>query len=215
MFDIKTVRVDKSESIYTPGVHGSGRTIGRAVKKRATSCRASYLNRAKKLDEKHAAGDTSKPFTSAIKNTFATGNAIPLVSGAIGELNVEGHRLIELLARYVAAIEDNSDITPEDVSSARGNPYNLLLAQFRRAIGCVAIRTAVEEKLRRVHLIRSSKAEANSAAQSGMGNHRCTPNRQSPSWFNSFRNEDTFNAFYRYRTQYDHFYTENRNCAGF
>ena len=59
--------------------------------------------------------------------------AIPLVSGAFGELNVEGHRFVELCARYAAAIADNSDITPEEVRSAWGSPYNLLLSQLRRA----------------------------------------------------------------------------------
>mmetsp|Transcript_599 Transcript_599/g.719 ORF Transcript_599/g.719 Transcript_599/m.719 type:complete len:80 (+) Transcript_599:189-428(+) len=72
----------------------------------------------------------------------------------------------------------------------------------------MAFRTAVEEKLCRVHLIRSSKAEANIAAQSGMGNHRHTQNSQAPAWFHNFRNENIFDAFYRYQTHYDSFPSE-------
>ena len=105
------------------------------------------------------------------------------MSGAFGELNVEAHRLVEVCARHAAAKAENSDITPEEVRSAKGSPYNLLLSQFRRALGCMATRTAVDEKLRRVHLIRSSKAEAQNAANAGMGNHRHTPNSQAPGWY--------------------------------
>ncbi len=113
----------------------------------------------------------SRPFTTAIQHTFATGNAIPLVLGAVGELNLEGHRLVELAARHAAAHADNSDITPESVTSVKGSPYNLLLNQFRRVIGCMAMRVAMEEKLRRLPLIRQSRVEANRAADCGMGNH--------------------------------------------
>ncbi len=215
MFDIKTVRIDKRGVIYKVGVQGRRGGIDRAVKKKTKACQSNYLSRAKKLDEKYAPGDHTKPFQRAIQQTFASGNAIPLVFGAVGEFCVEGHRLVELLARYAAAKAENSDITPDKVSSAQRSPYNLYLSQFRRAIGCMAIRTAVEEKLRRVHLIRSSKAEANIAAQSGMGNHRQSSNSQAPAWFHNFRNEHIFDAFYRYRTHYDHFPSEYGQSSAF
>ena len=160
-------------------------------------------------------GAAIPPFTTALAQNFATGNAIPLVSGAFGELNVEGHRLVEVCARYAAAKADNSDITPAEVRSAKGSPYNLLLSQLRRAIGCMTTRTSAEEKLRRVHLIRSSKPEAQTAAEAGMGNHRRTPNSQAPGWYHNFRNESLFSAFSRYRTQYDHFSNDERSRAGF
>ena len=59
-------------------------------------------------------------------------------------------------------------ILHREVRSAKDSPYNLLLSQFRRAIGCLAIRNAIEEKLCSVHLIRPSKADANNAAQAGI-----------------------------------------------
>ena len=54
----------------------------------------------------------------------------------------------------------------------KGSAYNLLLSQFRRAIGCLGMKVAVEEKLRRIMLIRSNKREANAAAHNGASNHR-------------------------------------------
>ncbi len=157
MFDIKTVRIDKRGAIYKVGVRGRRGGIDRAVKKKTKACQSNYLSRAKKLDEKFANGDASKPFQRAIQQTFTSGNAIPLVFGAVGEFCVEGHRLVELLARYAAAKAENLDITPDKVNSAKRSPYNTYLSQFRRAIGCMAIRTAVEENLRRVTSFASVK----------------------------------------------------------
>ena len=51
-----------------------------------------------------------------------------LVSGAFAEVNVEAQRLIVKCAKHAAAaLEDKSDITPEEISSAKGSAYNLLL----------------------------------------------------------------------------------------
>ena len=130
---------------------------------------------------------------------------MPVICGAFGELNLHTHRLVTKCAKHAAADRDNSDITPEEVSSARGSPYNLILSQFRRAIGCLATRTAADEKLRKIMLIRSSKLEANRAAQNGTSNHRRKFNPRSPGWFDNFRNETFHDAFYRYHTTYDNF----------
>ena len=55
------------------------------------------------------------PFTTAIQQNFAEGNAIPLVIGAFGELCSDGHRLVEKLAGYAAVKADNADISPDSV----------------------------------------------------------------------------------------------------
>ena len=90
--------------------------------------RNAYLKKAMKLDDKFAPGDINRPFSQAITQTFATGNVIPLVSGAFAEVNVEAQRLIVKCAKHAAAaLEDKSDITPEEISSAKGSAYNLLL----------------------------------------------------------------------------------------
>ena len=51
---------------------------------------------------------------------------------------LEGQRLVDFCARYTAAIANNSDISPEEVRSAKGSPCNLLSSQFCQAIGCMA-----------------------------------------------------------------------------
>ena len=86
----------------------------------------------------------------------------------------------------IAADRDNSDITPEEVSSAEGSPYNLIVSQFRRSLGCLAMRAAADEKLRKIMLIRSSKAEANAAVQNATSNHRRKYNPRSPGWYDNF-----------------------------
>ena len=95
-----------------------------------TTSTVQQYKKAMKLDAKFAPGDTSKPFSDAIKQTFATGNVLPLVSGAFAEVNVEAQHLVEKCAKHAAVLEDNSDITPGEVSSAKGSAYNLLLSQF-------------------------------------------------------------------------------------
>jgi hypothetical protein len=131
------------------------------------------------------------------------------------EVNAEAKRLVvEKCARHAAALEENSDITPEEARSAKGSAYNLLLSQFRRAIGCLGMKVAVEEKLRRIMLIRSNKREANAAAHNGASNHRKCFNKNSPRWYSNERNEANYDSFYRYRTKYDNFHSyENRNNA--
>jgi len=99
------------------------------VQKKEGYTRNVYLKKAMKLDAKFAPGDTSKPFSEAIKQTFTTGNVLPLVSGAFAEVNVEAQCLVEKCAKHATALEDNSDITPEEVSSTKGSAYNLLLSQ--------------------------------------------------------------------------------------
>ena len=133
-----------------------------------------------KLDDKFAPCDVRKPFSDAIKQTFVTGNVLPLVSGAFAEVNAVAKRLVEKCARHAAALEENSDITPEEARSAKGSAYTLLLSQFLRAIRCLGMKVAVEEKLRRIMLIRSNKREANAAAHNGASNHRKCFNKIPP-----------------------------------
>jgi len=157
-------------------------------------------------------------FSEAIKQTFTTGNVLPLVSGAFAVVNVEAQCLVEKCAKHAAALEDNSDITPKEVSSAKGSAYNLLLSQFRRGIGCLGMmKVAVEEKLRRIiMLIRSNKREANAAAHNGTSNHRRCFNKNTPRWYSNERNEAQYDAFYWYLTKYDNFHSdENGNNEDF
>jgi len=144
------------------------------------------------------------------------GNVLILVSGAFAEVNVEAQRLVEKCAKHAAALEDNSDITPEEVNSAKGSAYNLLLSLFRRGIGCLGMKVAAEEKLRRIMLIRLNKKEANAAAHNGTSNHRRCFNKNTPRWYSNERNEAQYDAFYQYRTKYDNFHSdENGNNEDF
>ena len=114
------------------------------------STRLSYLNRAKQLDEKLALGDDSKPFATAITSQFHSGGVIPLVFRTYAEANKETHELIKFYARTAAAHDNNARLSHEDLDSSRGSPFQLLLNQFRKAVGVLCIWNVVEEKLRRI-----------------------------------------------------------------
>ena len=109
----------------------------------------------------------------------------PLVSGAFGELNVEGHRLVALCARFAAAQTDNADITPPPVLPVPSGDW-----------------------------LRGSSDGDRGEIAPDLVEQRPTM-RQAPTWFNNLRNESLFGAFFRYRTQYDHFLSDDRNRAGF
>ena len=66
----------------------SGRAIHRAVRKSSDQCLTAYHCKVDELDRKYTGVLGAIPFTLAMARTFATGKAIPLVSGAfVGELN--------------------------------------------------------------------------------------------------------------------------------
>ena len=200
IFDVKTVRVDKRGDIYRAGT--GTREIRRAVEKREQSCKQDYIRKAAALDRKFAPEDQHHPFSEAIKKSFHSGGVHPIVLGAFGEANEYTHKLLKLCAKHAAARESNTDISPEAISSARGSPYNVFLVQFRRSLGCLALRTAIEEKLRRVQLIRPSERSAAEAADAGVGNHR---SGNGPSWYQNGRNASLFDDFYRYSHSHDNF----------
>jgi len=75
------MRVDSRRTIYCPG-----NPQLKAVEKRANSSSKSYLNRCKKIDEKIAPVDNSRPFTSAYKS-YGNGGVEHLVVGNFGEIN--------------------------------------------------------------------------------------------------------------------------------
>ena len=87
-------------------------------------------------------------------------------------MNADTHRLIIKCARHASADRNNFDTTPEEVSSAKGSPYNFILSQFRRGLGCLAMRAAADEKWRKVMLLSSSRFEANQAAQNATSSHK-------------------------------------------
>ncbi len=129
IIDVKTLRVDKNQTMYKAGIHG-GRAIKKAVEKKSDQVRTDYKTRVGKLDDKFAPNDQHKPFTTAYTNTFATGGVMPVIFGAFGEIDKNSHRLVINCAKHAAADRENSDITPEEVSSSKGSPYNLILSQF-------------------------------------------------------------------------------------
>jgi hypothetical protein len=54
-----------------------------------------------------------------VKQTFSTGNVLPLLNGAFAEVNAEAKHLVEKCARHAASLEDNLGITPEEARSAK------------------------------------------------------------------------------------------------
>jgi hypothetical protein len=126
------------------------------------------------------------------------------VFGTYAEANKETHQLIKFCARTAASKEHNARISPEDLDSSRGSPFQLLLNQFRKAVGVLCIRNVVEEKLRRIMYIRPTKEGAKAAANTSNRRNNART-RHGPSWYNNFRNNKTFDDFYAFSSKYDDF----------
>jgi hypothetical protein len=71
-----------------------------------------------------------------------------MVFGTYAEANKETHELIKFCAQTAAVHEHNARLSPEDLDSSRGSPFQLLLNQFCKAVNVLCIQNVVEEKLR-------------------------------------------------------------------
>jgi len=138
IFDIKTLRIDKNEDFYSE----TRRTFRRAVDTKVERVRRLYMLAAEKLDIKCGANYTTHPFSEALKNNFNSGGVHPVVFGAFGETNEASMRMIKKCAKYPAARSENADVTPLNNTLQKGTAYHIMLTQFRRALGVLAVRTA-------------------------------------------------------------------------
>ena len=96
IFDVKTLRVDKSSNFYKQLPNGLAR---RATDTKVNTVRRDYMRRAEKLDLECTDDDSTKPFANALKNKFNSGGVHPLVFGAFGEANTECEKLIRMCAK--------------------------------------------------------------------------------------------------------------------
>ena len=109
-------------------------------------------------------------------------------------------------AKYAAARAENSDLTPLNNTTQKGNMYKVMLTQYCRALGALEVRTSAEPKLRRTALIRQSRSEANATAQPTY--RRYYYNEGNSFWYQNRRNKENFNELYAYHTQYENYYTD-------
>ena len=168
--------------------------------------RRHYTRRAEKLDIKCAADYTTHPFVEALKNDYHSVGVHPMVFGAFGKTDAHTLRTIKQCAKYAAARAENSNVTPLNNTIQKGSAYQVILTQSRRALGVLAVRTATEIKIRRTSLIRKTRTEVNTAAQPE--HRRFWENSGNPFWCQNRDNEENFNEFYAYHTQYNNFYTD-------
>ncbi len=106
----------------------------------------SYDQKFKKLDSLFAAdvvgneaSDVVGPFEAA-KKRFFKGTVVPICAGWFGEVNKDYKTLISMLAREAAAGDNGMQNSPLVNSDRKGGAYQIMLQQFRRAIGVAIVR---------------------------------------------------------------------------
>lgn len=127
-----------------------------------------------------------------------------MVFGAFGETDKTTQALIKQCVKYAAARSENSNHSPMN-SEGREGIFQVMLSQYRRAIGVMATRTAAEIRIRTCGFIRSSIDEADAVKQPDM--HRYHNNYTYNSWYKNRENEDQFREFWAYHSQHNSFYT--------
>jgi hypothetical protein len=78
------------------------------------------------------------PFEAA-KKRFFKGRVIPIYAGWFSKVNKDYKSLISTLAREAAAGDDGMQIFPLVNLDRKGGAYQIMLQQFRRAIGVAII----------------------------------------------------------------------------
>ena len=160
----------------------------------------SYLNRCKKLDEKIAPDDNSRPFTSAYKS-YGNGGVEHLVIGHFGELNKGFKQFITETAKLAGSQSEAGNMTPANSTDVgKKDAVKLIKKRFKVALGCAAVRLQCELLIRRVQFIRSTRNGAHAAACAGPPRGYC--HEYGNSWFNNRDNEDAYNMFRSYNNEY-------------
>jgi hypothetical protein len=175
-----------------------------AAERRAKAINVDYHKRFKKLDEVFASdvvGDGTAGITGpfeAAQGRFFTGQVIPLVVGAFGEVNEELEKVLKRVAKAAAAETDGLSISPLINTDRKGGAFRIMHQQFRRAIGCAIIRGQAKLTLGRLHYVRATREEAASVSKSHHSDNRWTPSQRGrSSWFNDHTAEGytTFEQF--------------------
>jgi hypothetical protein len=78
------------------------------------------------------------PFEAA-KKRFFRGTVIPICAGWFGKVNIDYKTLISALAREAAAGDNGMWISPLVNWDRKGGAYQIMLQQFRRAIGVAIV----------------------------------------------------------------------------
>jgi hypothetical protein len=119
----------------------------------------SYDLKFKKLDCLFAADvvrdgtiDVVGPFEAA-KTFFWGGQVIPICAGWLREVNKDYKTLITELTREAPARDDGMHISPLVNLNRKGGAFQIMLQQFRRAMGVAIVQSNAKHKLGHLHCI--------------------------------------------------------------
>ena len=115
-------------------------------------------------------------------------------------VNKETDKLLQRCARLAAARQDGIAISPLNQTSSSSNKaaYNILIAKFRKILGCVAIKANIGIRHKRIQLIsRTEEGAHRSATQQSTRTYGKFQNKEN-AWFNS-QDDGTYSEYCRYR----------------
>ena len=112
-------------------------------------------------------------------------------------------KLIKKCARLAAARSENAEVSPFVEDNTRGSVYQVMLSQFKRALGIMSVSTNAETKIERIWFTKDSVVEVDAVAQP---NHPKYNYKRRHSWYENDRNEELYNEFLAYHSHKDDWY---------
>ena len=177
--------------------------------RRANEVTQEYRRKFKRLDEHFAAdivGDgndaTVGPFEAA-QQRFYRGQIIPLCAGWYGDVNEDFEKILRILARQAAASDDGLSVSPLVNTDRKGGAFPIMIQQFRRAIGVAIVSGHAKLKLRRLHYVRATAAEAVHVCNANISENRWRPSQNGRSSWYSEHIPEGYATFEQFRNGYD------------
>ncbi len=122
----------------------------------------------------------------AAKKRFFRGTVVPICTGWFGEVNKDYKILISMLAHEAAAGDDGMWISHLVNLDRKGGAYQILLQQFRRAIGVAIVQGNAKHKLGYLHSVHESMEEAANASTAHHSTTKWNPSHNGyTGWYNA------------------------------
>ena len=126
-----------------------------------------------------------------------------MCAGWFGEVNEDFEKILRILARQAAASNDGLSVSPLVNTDRKGGAFSIMLQQFRRAIGVAIVSGHAKHKLRRLHYVRATAAEAEHVCNANHSENRWRPSQNGRSSWYSEHIPEGYATFEQFRNGYD------------
>ena len=110
---------------------------------------------------------------------------------------------LRILARQASASDDGLSVSPLVNTDRKGGAFSIMLQQFRRAIGVAIVSWHAKHKLRRLHYVIATAAEAEHVCNANHSENRWRPSQNGRSSWYSAHIPEGYATFEQFVNGYD------------